>query len=151
MSRISPKEIRDSRTFATIGAAMEVHQQLGCGFLEPVYQEALMIELETRSIPFVQEVELPVFYKGRKLKATYRADFICFGSVIVELKALLRVGNVEESQIINYLKATGHEVGMPLNFGAPSLQYKRYAYTQSTATQTSQGGQSTGKAQEKGR
>ena len=117
---------KDPRTFAIIGAAMEVHRELGCGFLEPVYQEALAVEFALRPIPFEREVGLAVVYKGRQLETCYRPDFICYGQVIVELKALDRLGGVEESQIINYLKITGHKTGLLLNFGAQSLQYRRF-------------------------
>ena len=119
-------EMKDPRTFAIIGAAMEVHSILGCGFLEPVYQEAMCLELASRSVPFVPQVELPVKYKGTLLKATYKPDFICFGEVIVELKALSALSGTEESQVLNYLKASGHRIGLLLNFGTTSLQYKRY-------------------------
>jgi GxxExxY protein len=118
---------KDPRTYAIIGAAMEVHRQLGCGFLEAVYQEALVLEMVTRDIPFCREVELPIFYKGRPLTIYYRADFVCFSSVIVELKALSQLRGIEEAQLINYLKATDTDVGLLLNFGAPSLEYKRYS------------------------
>lgn len=84
---------------------MEVHRQLGCGFLEPVYQEALAIEFTNRDIPFVKEVKLPLAYKGRALETKYCADFICFDNVVVELKALVRTSSTEEAQVINYLKA----------------------------------------------
>ena len=85
---------------------MEVHGQLGPGFLEAVYQEALAAELKARGIPFSREVELPVFYKGQRLACCYRADFVCYESVIVEVKALRELSGVEESQVLNYLKAT---------------------------------------------
>jgi len=133
VDRIPAKEFRDSKTFAIIGAAMEVHRELGCGFLEPVYQEALAIELEMRKIPSRREQELPVYYKGRLLKTPYRADSICYDKVIAEIKALSKMGGVEEAQVIHYLKATGHEVGLLLNFGALSLEYKRLVYTATKA------------------
>jgi len=123
------KEIRDPRTYAIIGAAMEVHRELGCGFLETVYQEAPALELTARDIPFDREVELSVLYKGSKLGTHYRADFICYDAVVVEMKALSEIGGVEEAQLINYLKASGHEVGLILNFGTTSLEHRRFANT----------------------
>jgi GxxExxY protein len=116
---------RDPSTFAIIGAAMEVHRELGTGFLEAVYQEAFARELTKQGIPFRSEVELPVFSKGERLSTSYRADFVCFDSILVEVKALGHLTGIEESQVINYLKATGHSVGLPINFGARSLQHKR--------------------------
>lgn len=118
-------EERDPRTYAVIGAAMEVHRELGCGFLEPVYQQSVAIELMARSIPFRREVKLPVRYKGQLLDTEYRADFVCFEAVLVELKALARLSNVEQAQVLNYLKATGLDVALLLNFGAPSLEWQR--------------------------
>ena len=120
---------RDQRTYAIIGAAMEVHRELGSGFLEAVYHEALAIEMTSRNIQFVHEVELPVIYKGQQLATSYRADFICFDNVIVEIKALRELSTLEEAQILNYLKATGLGVGLLINFGAESLQYKRFVNT----------------------
>jgi len=117
---------RDPRTYKIIGAAMEVHRQLGCGFLEAVYQEALALELKNQGIPFSRELKFPVTYKGLLLNNYYRPDFICFGQVIVELKALTRLGPMEESQLINYLKVTGYHTGLLLNFGARSLEKRRF-------------------------
>ncbi|MEN9360120.1 MAG: hypothetical protein RL095_1655 [Verrucomicrobiota bacterium] len=115
--------MKDPRTHAVIGAAMEVHRRLGHGFLEAVYQEALMVEFELSGIPFRREVLLPIRYRDRVLQQHYRADFICFDNLIVELKALTKMSGTEEAQLINYLKATGHSVGLLLNFGNVSLQY----------------------------
>lgn len=119
--------VGDQRTYTIIGAAMEVHQELGPGFLEPVYQEALAQELQERGVPFAREVALPILYKGRKLGTGYRADFICYEDVLVELKAQQSVGKVEQAQVIHYLKATGISAGLLLNFGELSLYYKRFA------------------------
>jgi len=112
---MSQADKRDPRTYTIIGAAMEVHRQLGCGFLEAVYQEALALELNLRNVPCLREVELPVSYKGQRLSATYRADLVCYDSVIVELKALPAV--------------SGLEVGLLLNFGTESLQYRRFVFS----------------------
>jgi GxxExxY protein len=121
----------DPRTYAIIGAAMEVHKQLGCGFLEPIYQEALTIELTRRRVPFVREVKLPVFYNHIRLNTLYRVDFICFEAVAVELKALARLSGTEEAQLLNYLKASECEIGLLLNLGTPSLVYRRFILSKS--------------------
>jgi len=122
-------EHRDEQTYAIIGAAMEVHRELGPGFLEAVYQDALAIELESRGIPFERERILPVRYKERLLPSVYRADFVCYGDIIVEIKALDALAGIHEAQTINYLKATGMERALLINFGASSLQHKRLVRT----------------------
>ena len=119
---------KDPRTYTIIGAAMETHKELGSGFLEAVYQEALAIEFSKREISFRSEVALPLSYKGEPLSTSYRADYICFESVVVELKAISRLSGKEESQIMNYLKATGLNTGLLLNFGSESLEYKRFIF-----------------------
>ncbi len=118
-------EIRDPKTYAILGAAMEVHREMGHGFLEKVYQESLALELATREIPFQREIELPVQYKGQMLQAFYIPDFICYESVIVETKALSNLTGVEEAQLLNYLKITGYKIGLLVNFGRTTLEYKR--------------------------
>jgi GxxExxY protein len=128
MNADSQKGNRDPQTYAIIGAAMEVHRQLGHGFLENVYQEALVIELAAREIPFQREVVLPVQYKGQILKCGYRADFTCFDEIVIELKAVDQLTGVDDAQIINELKATGFNRGVLLNFGSASLEYKRLVF-----------------------
>jgi GxxExxY protein len=108
----------DQQTYQIIGAAMEVHKELGRGFLEPVYQEALELEFNDRGIPFQPQRELAIFYKGRKLKTHYRSDFVCYENVIVELKALTRIGDGEVAQVLNYLKASRRERSLLINFGS---------------------------------
>ena len=98
---------------------------MGNGFLEAVYQEALELELQARGIFYEREKKLPVSYRGKRLKTFYRANFVCFGAVIVELKALDRLSGTEEAQVINYLKASGLQKALLFNFGARSLQHKR--------------------------
>jgi len=106
---------------------MEVHRVLGCGFLEAVYRQALAAEFELRGIPFLREVNFPIRYKGRTLETVYRADFVCFDAIIVEAKALSALGKIEDSQVINYLKAAALRIALLLNFGHVSLEFKRLA------------------------
>lgn len=108
-----------------IGAAMEVHRTLGCGFLEPVYQEALEMELGLRGVPVNPQQELRISYKGCTLKHKYKPDIVADDKVIVEIKALARLTGVEEAQAINYLKGSGCKVALLINFGARSLEWKR--------------------------
>lgn len=119
---------QDNETYVIIGAAMTVHRELGCGFLEAVYQEALEKEFQYLSIPYKREVKLLVHYKGKPLNSYYLADFICFNSVIVELKALQGLSGTEEAQVINYLKASNLHRALLLNFGTKSLQHKRMVF-----------------------
>lgn len=115
----------DPETYSIIGACFNVHSILGHGFLEAVYQEALAIELQRQNIPYEQEKQTPIFYQGLQLKTYYQMDFLCFGDVIVELKALTHLSGTEEAQVINYLKATGFHRALLINFGSPKLDYKR--------------------------
>ncbi len=116
---------KDPETYAIIGAAMEVHRELRHGLLEVVYQDALVVEFEARGIRFEREKLLTVFYKGRPLPSFFKADFVCFGSVIVECKSQASIGSPEDAQVINYLQLTGLHRAIILNFGTPSLEYKR--------------------------
>jgi GxxExxY protein len=122
---VADSPINDRETYAIIGAAMTVHGELGCGFLEAVYRAALCIEFRYRSIPFADEVALPIGYRGQRLPLQYRVDFVCCESVLVEVKAASALGPVDHAQMINYLRASGHRRGLLLNFEAPSLQYRR--------------------------
>jgi GxxExxY protein len=113
--------------YAIVGAAIEVHRELGCGFLEAVYQEAMEIELKKRQIPFQPQPELNIVYKDQILQKKYTPDFLCFQEIIAEIKALDQLSGKEESQIINYLKASGKRIGLLINFGSTSkLEWKRF-------------------------
>ena len=108
-------------------AAYMVHNELGCGFLEKVYQEALAIQMTEMNIPFEREKHLKVFYHGKCLQCDYIADFVVDDKVILELKAVTEMDNVFKAQTINYLKITGYEVGFLMNFGQEEFQFKRFA------------------------
>lgn len=112
-------------SYKIIGAAMEVHKELGAGFLESVYQEAFELELQKQNIPYEREALLTIYYKGQKLKKRYSADFVCYSNIVVELKALGELNTGHEAQVLNYLKTSGIKLGLLLNFGTRSLQYKR--------------------------
>ena len=118
----------DQKTYKIIGAAMEVHRELGCGFLEAVYQEALGREFAAQKIPFRTQPIIEIKYKGEPLEKKYQPDFICYDEVVVEIKAISGVSGNEEAQLINYLKASGLKVGLLLNFGAKSLEHKRFVH-----------------------
>ena len=113
--------MRDQRTYKIIGATLEVHKELGCGFLEAVYQEALGREFNVQEIPFNSQPTIQIVYKGKPLDKTYQPYFVCFDEVVVEIKAISGLSGIEEAQLINYLKATGLKVGLLINFGAKSL------------------------------
>jgi GxxExxY protein len=116
----------DPQTYAIIGACMAVHSELGPGFLESVYQEALAIELTRRGIPFVAEKPIPIDYCGVRLVTHFDADFLCYDEIIVELKAVAGLATPHHAIIINFLKATSCERGLLINFGASRLEYKRF-------------------------
>jgi GxxExxY protein len=122
--------IYERETYAILGACFEVYKDKGCGFLEAVYQECLRIELAHREIPFEAEVALPLMYRGQPLQTSYRADFICYGKIILELKAASAILDEHRAQLLNYLAATGYELGMLINFGHhPKLEHERLANT----------------------
>ena len=122
--RIS-RSFDDPQTYKIIGAGMAVHRELGSGFLEVVNREAFAIELEQQGVPFVREARLRVRYRDRLLPVFYKVDFICYGEILVEVKALHCIGSIEQAQLINYLRAARRCRGLLLNFGAPSFQHKR--------------------------
>jgi GxxExxY protein len=117
--------IDDPQTYEIIGAAIAVHNEIGPGFLEPVYKAAFSIVLDERSIPFTSEVSLPIEFHGRLLPVMYRVDFVCHGDIIVEIKAIPRITPQAHAQAINYVKAAKQLRGLLINFGGLSLQYKR--------------------------
>ncbi len=117
--------IYKEESFRIIGACFEVHKELGCGFLEAVYQEALAKEFRLQEIPFQREVDLPIYYKEDILDKKYLADFLCYNSIVVELKASDSIRPEHKAQVINYLKASHLELGLLINFGMLSLTYER--------------------------
>ena len=104
-------------SYEIIGAAFDVYNKLGHGFLEAVYQEAFEIELKKREIPYEREKEIKIYYDGQELKQTYKADFVCYDKIIVELKAVSELDESHHAQVYNYLHATGYKLGILLNFG----------------------------------
>jgi len=118
-----------AETYQINGAIYEVYNDLGPGFLESVYQEALAREFTLRKIPFVEQWGINVFYKGEKLEKKFFADFICFHEIIIEIKAVEYILSEHEAQLINYLKATKKPLGLLVNFGASKLYNKRFANT----------------------
>lgn len=112
-------------TYKIRGAAYKVHELMGPGFSEAIYQDALEKEFRDRQIPYEREKEISVYYKGEPLKSYFKADFVCYGKIIVELKATSELIDAFKSQVINYLKATGYEVGLLMNFGESSLNIER--------------------------
>ena len=120
--------VKDERTYKIIGAALEVHKELGCGFLEAVYQEALEREFKFQEISHKSQPTIEIKYKGEPLEKKYQPDFVCYEEVIVEIKAMSGLTGLEEAQLINYLKATALKVGLLINFGSKSLEHNRLVY-----------------------
>jgi GxxExxY protein len=129
--------IYKKESYAMIGACFEVYNEKGCGFLEPVYQECPAIELEYQLIPVIPKPSLTLSYRGRILTQSYAPDFVCFEKIIVELKAVSVLTDEHRAQLLNYLYATGFELGLLVNFGHyPKLEYERIAKTQHIKTKT---------------
>ncbi len=119
--------INEKETYGILGACFEVYREKGCGFLEAVYQECLEHEFDLQQLPAKSQVTLPLSYKGRKLKKTYEADFICFDRVLLEIKAVSKLTDEHRAQLQNYLHATGLRVGLLVNFGHyPKVEHERY-------------------------
>ena len=117
-----------SEVYDIVGAAMEVHNELGNGFPEAVYHEALAIEFMKRDVPYESEKYIGVDYKGIALEKHFRLDFLCYDNVVVEIKAVTELSKASYSQVLNYLKATSLNVGLLINFGQEKLFYKRFVY-----------------------
>ena len=116
--------------FRIVGALFEVYNEKGCGFLESVYQECVEIEFEFQSIPFIAQPELRLSYRGRQLKQTFKPDFILFGKIILELKAVGSIVNEHRAQVLNYLNASKYQLGILVNFGSyPKLEWERMVKT----------------------
>ena len=118
--------IYPNESYNIIRACISVHKELGCGFLEAVYQEALAIEFEKNRIPFDREIGMEIYFRNIKLNKRYIADFVCYNKIIIELKAICTITTEHEAQVLNYLKATGLKLGLLINFGQISLKYKRF-------------------------
>ena len=121
---MSPNNTYDQELYAIIGAAMEVQNEMGEGFLELVYHDALNVELGLRGIPFETEKPITITYKGQPLDRSYKADLVCYGNIVVELKSVEMLKAEHTAQLLNYLKATGMPMGVLINFGEKPLRYK---------------------------
>jgi len=120
--------IYKDESYEIMGACFEVYKEMGCGFLEPVYQECLELELQHRAIPFLAQRELMLNYKGQTLEQKYKPDFLCHEKIIIEIKAVKDLSDEHRAQVHNYLKATGLRLGLLINFGHyPKIEYERIA------------------------
>lgn len=129
ISQITQIDKKDSFSYNIIGSAMTVHRELGPGFLEAVYQEAMEIEMREMKIPFISQPQVKLYYKQHPMEKYYKPDFICFDSHVVEIKAETGMTSVDEAQIINVLKAARLQIGLLINFGESSLKYRRFIHT----------------------
>ena len=115
-----------TESYVIMGACFEVYKDKGCGFVEPVYQECLAIEFQHRNVPFIEQQELDLSYRSQRLAHVYKPDFVCFGKIIVEIKAVQSLASEHRAQVMNYLKATGFDLALLVNFGHyPRVQYER--------------------------
>ncbi len=128
ISQITQIDKKDAFSYEIIGAAMEVHRELGPGFLEAVYQEAMEIEFRSRKVEFIAQPQIKLYYKQVAMDRFYKPDFICFGSHLVEIKSESCLTKIDEAQIINTLKASRLSIGLLINFGQSSLKYQRFVY-----------------------
>jgi len=128
LNAISSEMYDKDKTYSIIGSAMQVHQTLGSGFLEAVYSDAMELELKKRNVPYEREKAIKILYNKIILPHQYVADFVCYDSIIVELKAVEQLTKIHEAQLLNYLKATNLRIGLLINFGEMSLKFKRMVY-----------------------
>ena len=126
---LSMPESDDPRTYAIIGAAIEVHRVLGAGFLEIFYKDALAIDLALRKIQFRRELPIAIEYKGEPIRGEYRIDFVCYEEIVLEIKARSTTGPADHAQVISYLASSKRRVGLLLNFGGAKLEHKRFVWT----------------------
>jgi GxxExxY protein len=127
---MNPKLLHEQETYEILGACFEVYNEKRCGFTEEIYQECLELELELRGIPFVAQKELPLTYKGRRLKRKFKPDFLCYDRVLLEIKAVSKLVDEHRAQVLNYLNATAFPVGLLVNFGHfPKVEYERIVLT----------------------
>jgi len=113
-------------SYKLVGMCMEVHRELGCGFLEPVYQEAFEVLLKKEGVPYEREKPLPIYFMGERLEKEYYADFFCYGKILLEFKAVSTLSAAHEAQLMNYLKASRLKVGLLCNFSQSPFVYKRF-------------------------
>jgi len=122
--------ICEKESYAIMGACFSVYKDKGCGLTEPIYQECLEIEFDFLGLPATAQPQLPVTYRGRTLKHRFVPDFICYGKIILEIKAVSKLTDEHRAQVLNYIYATGYELGLLVNFGHfPKVEYERMANT----------------------
>ena len=126
-AKIDPGILFPKESYRIVGACFEVYKNMGCGFLEAVYQECLALEFKAQEIPFVEKSLLALEFKGHSLRQTYAPDFLCFGEIMVEIKSAKQLANDHRAQAVNYLKAAGKSLALLVNFGHhPGLEFERF-------------------------